>query len=209
MKYQHFIKAIVYITFLFWTILLYVNHEAIHPSFFRPVSMVTTGVVSIAIAFDLWLWKFRIFRGWLVKRPLIGGTWKVEMISDWVSDEDDERKTHITGYMVVNQTLSTLTMRQLTTESTSSLIGTELICSPEKIYCVSGVYLNIPRLAVRGRSAIHYGALWLEVSEDTPPSLTGHYWTDRKTAGSITLTNRNTRKFQSFATADTAFEDGD
>ena len=112
----------------------------------------------------------------------------------------------VRGYMVVRQTLSTLSMRQLTAESRSALVGTELVCTPDGLYCVSGVYFNEPDFAFRERSPIHYGAIWLKLAEDElVTKMTGHYWTDRKTGGPIELRNRVKKKFQSFEAAEKSF----
>ena len=69
--------------------------------------------------------------------------------------------------MVVRQTFSTLSMRLMTEESSSELVGTEIICSADGLYCISGVYRNEPRFQVRDRSEMHYGAVWLKVIDKT------------------------------------------
>lgn len=85
------------------------------------------------------------------------------------------------------------------------LVGTELVCQPDGLYCISGVYLNQPALAIRDRSPIHYGAIWLKVAEDDTTTMAGQYWTDRKTGGDISLSNRSSKKYQSFAAAEAGF----
>ena len=43
------------------------------------------------------------------------------------------------------------------------------------LYCISGVYRNEPRLHVRDRSAIHYGAVWLKIIDvDSDALLSRH-----------------------------------
>jgi len=94
-----------------------------------------------------------------------------------------------------------LSLRLLTAESSSQLMGAEIVRSADGIYCVCGVYRNEPRLQVRGRSPIHYGSLWLQVSEKPAQMLEGHYWTDRKTAGEMRLTDQQKAKFTDFQSA--------
>ena len=107
--------------------------------------------------------------------------------------------------MVVRQTLSTLSMRLLTRESSSALVGTEVVCSADGLYCITGVYRNEPWFDFRYRSEVHYGGLWLQVANDDGTEImAGHYWTDRNTAGSIRLSGRVSRKYQSFASAQAA-----
>jgi hypothetical protein len=85
-------------------------------------------------------------------------------------------------------------------------VGTEIVCSDDGLYCVSGVYRNEPWFQFRQRSEIHYGGLWLQIAEDDhAKTMRGHYWTDRKTAGSMVLSNRSTKRFQSFQAAQKYF----
>jgi hypothetical protein len=108
--------------------------------------------------------------------------------------------------MIVRQTFSTLSLRLLTAESSSELVGTEVVCSADGLYCVSGVYRNEPRFEVRSRSPIHYGAVWLKIIDnEVEKKVIGHYWTDRESAGEMDLSNRQPKKFQTFQTAQAYF----
>ena len=199
---QRYIKAIIYTAVLAWTVVLYVNHQTIKAPWLRNLSIVITIVLYVVIAFDFWLWKLPFLHDWFVKRPVIDGTWKVKLRSNW-KDPGAQGATlpPIEAYMVVRQTFSTLSMRLLTAESQSELVGTEIVCSADRQYCVSGVYRNEPRFDARPKSEIHYGAVWLRVSTDPVRQLTGHYWTDRSTAGEMELSNRQRHKFQTFDSA--------
>ncbi len=201
MKSERYIKAIIYIAVLAWTVVLYVNHETIQSSWLKPLSTVITAVLYAVMAFDLWLWKLPFLHDWFVKRPVISGIWKVEIKSNWVNPATGAHILPVEGYMVIRQTFSTLSMRLLTAESSSELVGTEIVCSADGLYCVSGVYRNEPRFEVRDRSVIHYGAVWLRISDEPQKSISGHYWTDRESAGEIHLTDQRTRKFQTFQSA--------
>jgi hypothetical protein len=149
------IKAIIYVAVLVWTVVLYVNHEAIQSSWLQPLSTVITVVLYTVMAFDLWLWKIPFLHGWFVKRPVIEGSWKVEIRSNWKDSATGTGIPPVEGYMVVRQTFSTLSLRLLTAESSSELVGTEIVCSADGLYCVSGVYRNEPRFQVRNSSPIH------------------------------------------------------
>jgi hypothetical protein len=202
---ERYIKSIIYVAVLAWTIVLLVNHEAIHPSLLQPLSTVTTVVLYAVLAFDLWLWKLPFLHGWFVKRPVIDGTWKVEIRSTWKNPATDAAIPPVEGFMTVRQTFSTLSMRLTTTESSSELVGTEIVCSSDGLYCISGVYRNEPRFQVRDRSPIHYGAVWLKVIDTPTQKVIGHYWTDRESAGEIELTDRRSKKFQDIQSAQEYF----
>ncbi len=203
---ERYIKALIYVTVLVWTIVLYVNHAAISLAWLRYASVVVTIVLYAVMAFDLWLWKCSFLRGWFVKRPVIEGTWKVELRSTWKDPATGAGIPPVAGFMVVRQTLSTLSMRLMTAESSSELVGTEIVCSADGLYCVSGVYRNEPRLQVRDRSPIHYGAVWLRVIVEPTKKLIGHYWTDRETKGEMELGEQQNKKFQDFQSARNYYE---
>jgi hypothetical protein len=202
---ERYIKAIIYIAALVWAGILWFTGDAIQAPWLKPLSTVTSIVLILAMAFDLWLWRLPFLHGWFVKRPVIDGTWKVEIRSNWTDPATGAPIPPVEGYMVIRQTFSTLSLRLLTEESSSELVGTEIICSADGLYCISGVYRNEPRFQVRDRSAMHYGAVWLKIIEQPAKEITGHYWTDRKTAGEMDLTDRRTGKFQTFQAAQAHF----
>lgn len=200
---EKYIKAILYVAVAAWAGVLLVSGQRLSSGLLRPLSTVTTIVVFAAITFDLWLWKLPLLHGWFVKRPAIDGTWKVQIRSNWSNPETGVSGliAPIEGYMVIRQTFSTLSLRLLTEESSSELLGTEIVCSADGLYCVSGVYRSEPRFQVRDRSPIHYGAVWLKIVDVEPQKIEGHYWTDRETAGEMELTSRQKLKFQDFNSA--------
>ena len=90
MNTQRAIHLLIYIVVIVWAVLLHIDHQTVHSALLKPLSDVTTAVLTLAMVFDLWIWRWPIFRGWLVKRPIIDGTWKVEMVSDWKNPETGE-----------------------------------------------------------------------------------------------------------------------
>jgi hypothetical protein len=73
------------------------------------------------------------------------------------------------------------------------------VCQDDDVYQLVGVYQNKPDVTLRGqRSEIHYGAMLLDIRGDPPTSLSGHYWTDRDTKGTIELTERTAELAASF-----------
>ena len=68
---ERYIKAIIYLTVLAWTIILYLNHEAIKATWLPYLSTVTLLVLTAVMAFDLWLWKLPFLHTWLVWHLLV------------------------------------------------------------------------------------------------------------------------------------------
>jgi hypothetical protein len=196
-----YVKAIIYTAVAVWAIALLVTGQQLSSDLLRPLSTVTSVVVLLSIAFELWLWKLPFLHRWLVKRPVIEGTWRAELRSNWKDPVTGAVIPPVEGYVVIRQSLLNLSLRLLTTESSSHLVGTEIVCSADGLYCVSGVYRNEPRYQDRGHSQIHFGAVWLQVIDTPTQMLQGHYWTDRNTAGEMLLTDRRKPKFQDFKSA--------
>jgi SMODS-associating 2TM, beta-strand rich effector domain len=200
-----YVKSIIYTAVCAWAVVLLVSGQSLTSDLLRPLSTVTSVVVLLSIAFELWLWKLPFLHGWFVKRPVIDGTWKAELRSNWKDPATGSSIAPVQGYMVIRQTFLNLSLRLLTEESSSHLVGTEIVCTVDGLYCVSGVYRNEPHYHERSHSPIHYGAVWLQVIDTPQQLLQGRYWTDRNTAGALSLSDRQNRKFQDFKSAQVHF----
>lgn len=184
-----------------WAAVLLAQRTSVGVSFFEPVSLVAALVVFSLGIFDRWAWHWPIFRGWLVKRPDLRGTWEAELQSSWKDPQTALPIPPIAAFMVIHQTFSDLGIRLYTKESESRLRGAEILCNDDGTFDIVAVYQNEPYIAFRARSPIHQGALKLSVRGEHASSLDGHYWTDRGTQGSLVTQQR-------FARTVTSFEDG-
>jgi hypothetical protein len=104
-------------------------------------------------------------------------------------------------YLAITQSFSTVSPRLLTAESSSCSVASSLApaCNGTPAIIWS-TYVNTPGLLIQGRSRTHHGAMRLE-AHGAPDRLTGAYWTDRHTAGEITLDRHIRRVHTSFAEA--------
>jgi hypothetical protein len=59
----------------------------------------------------------------------------------------------------------------------------------------------------RYRSEVHYGAMLLNAENAAPRRMEGEYWTDRKTTGSIELTDRKGKTPSTFDEAQALFSE--
>ena len=183
------LSTILLLAAIIWGILLVVaSGVAVSISWLKYLSTVTGILMFLLGAFDLWLWRLPVLQGWFVKRPNIRGTWRATLRSTWVDPSTGQGI--IEGFMVIRQTYSSLSLRLLTSESSSELIGAEINTFPDGTIRIAGVYRNEPRQLLRRRSPIHYGAILLDIEGRPFTCLRGHYWTDRNTAGEIELNNR-------------------
>lgn len=204
------ITAFVAFAALVWGLMLAVQGTVVGPEHLAPFSSVVGSLVLLGLAFEHVLWRQRFLHGWFVKRPDLRGTWRVELQSSYVRPETGERVPVIVCYMGVQQTLSKLQMHLMTRESESGFIAERVRESPSgNGYQVIGVYTNEPDILLRDEriSEMHKGAVIIETHGPSwrPESLTGKYWTDRKTIGTMEFTGRVDKVFTRFADADRAF----
>ena len=203
------LSTILIIAAVLWGAVLFIAGITIKVNWFQPVSLVVGALILLLAAFDLWLWRISLLRGWFVKRPCVRGTWKTILQSQWTDPETGESPPDIEAYIAIRQTYSMLSMRLMTEESASELLGAEIVRAGDGTYRIAGVYRNEPRLAMRERSPIHYGAMLLEVEGRPPVRLAGYYWTDRNSRGEMQTGSHKATIYPSFDVAREAFSEQD
>lgn len=145
--------------------------------------------VTVAYAglwlFDRWLWRLPLIRG-IHGQPLLHGTWHGQLASDWVDPETGQGVAPDPDvFLVLRQTYWQVSARLLTKESKSKSVSASLARSPDGVCQLLYLYRNVPGAAVRHRSELHYGSVVLDTPGDRAAGLEGHYFTDRKTLGSL------------------------
>jgi hypothetical protein len=199
------LSAILLIAATLWAAFLSFADVPLSTTWFRPFSPVLSVLLLLFVAFDLWAWRFRLLQGWFVPRPDVRGTWQVVLRSNWKDPATGQTIAPITTFLVIRQTFSMISMRMLTAESSSELVAAAIGKASDGTYQISGVYLNQPKLSVRERSPMHYGAFLLSVEGSPVESLSGHYWTDRETKGEMMSVARRGAVFARFERASRAF----
>lgn len=195
------LSAILLAAASMWGVMLVFEGVAVSGVWFRPFSTVVGVVLLLLVVFDLWAWRLRMLQGWFVPRPDVRGTWRVELRSEWKDPATNQVVAPIAAYLVVRQTYSMLSLRILTTESSSELVAAEICKASDGTYRLAGVYRNEPKLSVRERSPIHYGAIVLDIQGEPVKELAGYYWTDRNTRGELRSLARHLAITSSFEEA--------
>lgn len=201
------IASFIGLTIIVWLIALWTQGQPVLSiDFIRPFGLVV-GIIALVVGvFTKWGWAWSIFQSWYVKRPDIRGTWQVKLQSNWINPETNEGIPPIIAYIAVRQTLTTLSLRLMTPESKSCLIAHSIEFGDDGVYRIAGIYRNEPRVELQGdRSEIHHGSLLLEVYGTPPTSMEGHYWTDRGTRGTMSISARKLDVFDNFESAQAAF----
>jgi hypothetical protein len=195
------LSAIIVIGALVWALLLISDGVQVNVAWLEHFNFVIGTLVIILWVFDKWIWKWRIFRGWLVKHTDLTGTWRVELRSEWVDPDTQHKRDPIQGYVCIRQTFSDLRMKMFTVESTSFVLLADMVKNADGSLTLISTYRNEPKLSVRKRSPIHHGTAKLEVSGPDVSEIEGEYWTDRESIGEITLSERVSKKAHSYSAA--------
>lgn len=199
------IVAFLGLSVAFWMILLAIRGMPLSWEMLLPFSAVVGAVSTTLLVFDAWAWKLPIFRGWLVKRPVIHGTWKAILQSDWINPQTNEGIGPIDGFVVVRQSASKLSIQLFTKESRSTSVSSAIDECYDGTFNINCTYCNHPKSEHRDRSEVHYGAMLLFVDNANPERVEGEYWTDRKTNGSIALIERSKQTCATFTEAQQIF----
>ena len=175
--------------------------------FVKPFSLVVGIITLVVTLFNKYLWCWRIFRGWYVKRPDLRGTWKADLKSSWVNPENGQGIAPIPGYVVIRQSLTSLSFRLMTKESRSVLVAYSIDRQEDDdLYKLVGVYRNEPKIELQGvRSEIHHGSFALDIHGSPVYELQGHYWTDRGTKGGMRLFGRDKKLYDTFEQAEALY----
>jgi len=133
--------------------------------------------------FRTYLWRWKCFRGWLVRAPNFNGTWSGKLV--WKDKVGNELRKNTK--LEIKQTLTRITV-DLSTDETES--GSEIagIVSDDHrgTFAIDYTYRAEPSILERDRNSVHYGAAHLKYSA-RKDELSGSYWTDRSSKGSMKL----------------------
>lgn len=194
------ISSIVVITAATYLLVYAVQGEHLSDPL-RPLGAAISAASLFVVTFDKYLWR----AGWvskLVRRPYLGGTWRGQLASHWIDPDTGERiAPDPEVYLIIRQNYWSVSARLITRESRSFSIIASVDHHGDGTWGLYAIYRNTPRAAVRHRSAIHHGALMLDISGDPPDCLEGFYWTDRTTMGELELRMRFKKHVNDYARA--------
>lgn len=199
------ISSFIGLTIAVWILALWLQGmPVLSADFVKPFGTVVGVITLFVTLFNKYLWSWKFFKGWYVKRPDLRGTWKVELKSSWVNPETGEIIGPIYGYAVVRQSLTFLSLRLMTKESRSVLIAHSIEQQEnDDLFKLVGVYRNEPKIELQGvRSEIHHGSFALDIHGSPVYELEGYYWTDRATKGGMRLSDRVNKLYDTYDQAE-------
>ena len=174
------------------------------------LSMAILALLFVTLLFEYVLWHQPLFHGWLIRRPDLRGTWRVELQPGLVNHETKERVPVIVCYVGVKQTLSKLQMDLIAPDFKSQLSFHSVFDSTEKSgYQLIGVYSNelYQNLSYRRNKETHQSTILIQThgSAQRPATMSGKYWTEHKTTDLMQFSSRVNKLFTGFEEAEREF----
>ncbi len=156
----------------------------------RLIPIVATADCIAYFVFTVWLWRWKLFQGWLIPFPDLNGTWQGHIETNW---KDAEGKTPgpIPTILTIKQSFGRMScvMRTGEMESHSYLEGF-CIDKDAQVRRLCYSYTSRPKASLRERSTPHDGTMLFNIIGKPVHKLEGEYWTQRQTSGTVTLTFR-------------------
>jgi hypothetical protein len=147
-------------------------------------------ITVIVVPFSKYLWKLKIFQGWLVHIPNLNGTWTGYIESDYINKETGKAIDPIYTELTIKQSLLNISCTMETNEmkSKNTLSGFNIDKDSQTRQLIY-VYLSEPNQKIQERSRIHRGTIIFDIDKENNKDiiLKGNYWTGRKTSGTMIL----------------------
>ena len=140
-------------------------------------AILLTGFVMYA--YNQFLWKFKLINK-INHHPILAKKYCGELIFTW-NDDMGNRPVK----MIIEQTYLNIKVDFITDESSSKSINAAIDYIDGGPYLIY-LYRNEPNPNLREISSMHYGHAKFDLSKGTE-NLSGGYFTDRKTVGSINV----------------------
>jgi hypothetical protein len=167
-----------------------------------PFSIAVGVLTTASFVFSRWIWNWPLIHN-LVRTPYLSGTWVGTLKSDYVVEAQEQPVEPKLIAWVISQTSDSLSVRQFTEESESEAVTATAVEEKGDRHSIATVYVNKPVLLRQPESRIHDGAARLSIQGPvrSPTSLTGYYWTTRKTGGELELKFISRKEAHSFEEA--------
>lgn len=165
---------------------------------FAGITFAITIGVFVTIAFEKWIWRWRILHPWLVDTPLVAGSWKGKVLRKYSNGATHQVERSV--IVKIDQPNISKILFVQTREDKKEEGYTEacqLYKAADGKYYLEGIYQltkNEEHEDTNGKKSIYYGAMRLELDQDKYPSkLTGSYWSDSPTCGCVELSRVDPR----------------
>lgn len=190
----------LWIAAILWYGILWLSGQGVSLKGLRLFASIPGIILVLAVVFDRWAWRWPVVRRYLAQTPDVRGTWRGTIVTTW-QPEDGASMEPIPAFLVVRQTFTGIWARLLSERSASESVSAKLMPAADGVMTMAAVYRNTPRMRERATSPMHFGAFLVELHDDPVEALSGHYWTDRETAGDMEFAARSRKVATSYEQA--------
>ena len=186
-----FAFLIIGVAFATWILLVWIHHGfQLGTMEYSDIKQMPTAIsvnAFIWFVFVSYLWKWKVFSGWLIQVPDLSGEWEGVLKSNWRNAEG-ELLEPIPTTATITQSFFHINVKVRTGEMESNSSAASLDIDADRGYKrLWYSYISVPNADVRHRSEIHYGTTVLSIKNVDNSLLEGEYWTSRQSTGSIIL----------------------
>ena len=180
--------SVLFVIFLIFAICLVLSEGITYWTILMrlPTALAIYGLALVIFA--RWLWRYPIFKEWLVLIPDLSGEWTGSLNATYQDPETGRRTSSKGMNATIKQDLFhiSIIMRTKEMKSTSFVAAFDIDKDQNrKRMCYS--YTSRPKPENREKSPMHDGTALLDIIGNPPSRLNGEYWTTRKTTGTIEL----------------------
>ncbi len=156
----------------------------------RLIPIVATADGIAYFVFAAWIWRWKRLQGWLIPFPDLNGTWQGHIQTNW-KDEKGQVPGPMPAILTIKQSFGRMScvMRTEEMESHSYLEGF-CIDKDAQVRRLCYSYTSRPKASLRERSTPHDGTILFNIIGNPVRKLSGEYWTQRHTTGTVTLSFR-------------------
>jgi hypothetical protein len=194
--------SLVAITGVIWLTLIVAGAVTGNLAAFSIIADALPLLLLVAYAFERRGWRAQWLHPRPVETPVVIGTWRGELQSLW-EDAAGKPPAPKPVYLVVRQTLTTVSVRLLSDEATSDQIAGGIARAESGYPAIAYNYRNKPGVELRHTTSnVHYGGAMLEIVGDPATGLEGEYWTERKSKGKLIFREHAPQIAQTFLQAE-------
>lgn len=184
MQLKPWIRGTALVVSFVWSLAIALNGLAVDDLTQQILGFVPLVLVLLFTAWDNWLWHLKIFLP-LAKRPDLRGTWLGSFEAQWLDDKFQLHESTAPMALVINQSFTQLSVVLVAEKSKSYSLLAHVQQLPSGEYQINYEYSNTPAVKFRSEMSAHSGSTQFVVTKARSDRLSGEYWTNRWSRGSL------------------------
>lgn len=188
MKHSDLIQVSIFLYSIVLIVISVLSGDSIDANILKWVSGATSFLVFVWFLYDRWIWKWTLFSKiahHYFQVPIMHGTWKGKL---YYESDKDEKQGNVDIYVCIDQTLTSIHIRSFFEKpSESNSIATKIVKSYQNKLQLYYLYKSEAPHGKRDDNRPHDGVVVLNIIGEPVRELSGSYFTDRRGAGQVRL----------------------